>query len=74
LALPANIRLGWKGLPETNTLAYYNNPLITDVKSFIVQAHAPQWERLEVTDRLASHTVVITFVKGFITQAPLKVG
>jgi len=22
-ALPANIRLGWKGLPGTNTLAYY---------------------------------------------------
>ncbi len=21
-----NIRLGWKGLPETNTLAYYENP------------------------------------------------
>jgi hypothetical protein len=26
LALPANIRLGWKGLPETNTLTYYENP------------------------------------------------
>ncbi len=23
VALPANIRLGWKGLPGTNTLAYY---------------------------------------------------
>jgi hypothetical protein len=23
LDLPTNIRLGWKGLPETNTLAYY---------------------------------------------------
>ncbi len=22
---PTNIRLGWKGLPETNTLAYYEN-------------------------------------------------
>jgi hypothetical protein len=22
-ALPANIRLGWKGLPGTNTLAFY---------------------------------------------------
>jgi hypothetical protein len=37
-ALPVNIRLGWKGLPETNTLAYYENPLITAAKSFIVQA------------------------------------
>ncbi len=25
-SLPANIRLGWKGLPGTNTLAYYENP------------------------------------------------
>ncbi len=38
LALPANIRLGWKGLPRANTLAYCGNPYITAVKSFIVQA------------------------------------
>ena len=38
LTLLSNIRLGWKGLPRTNTLAYYENPLITAVKSFIVQA------------------------------------
>jgi hypothetical protein len=25
-ALPANIRLGWKGLPVTNAVAYYDNP------------------------------------------------
>jgi hypothetical protein len=25
-ALPANIRLGWKSLPGTNALAYYENP------------------------------------------------
>jgi hypothetical protein len=24
-ALPTNIRQGWKGLPGTNTLAYYEN-------------------------------------------------
>ncbi len=34
LALPANIGLGWKGLPRTNTLAYYENLEITAVKSF----------------------------------------
>ncbi len=27
LALPANIRLGWKSLPGTNTLAYYENQI-----------------------------------------------
>jgi hypothetical protein len=38
LASPINIRLGWTGLPGTNTLAYYENPKITSVKSFIVPA------------------------------------
>ncbi len=32
------IRLGWKALPETNTLPYYKNLQIMAVKSFIVQA------------------------------------
>jgi hypothetical protein len=32
------IRLGWKGLPETNTLAYHKNSIITDVKSLITLA------------------------------------
>jgi hypothetical protein len=26
MALPTNIRLGRRGLPGTNTLAYYENP------------------------------------------------
>jgi len=34
-ASPVNIRLGWKGLPGLNTLAYYENPYITTVKSLI---------------------------------------
>jgi hypothetical protein len=33
--LPTSIRLSWKGLPGTNTLAYYENLQITDVKFFI---------------------------------------
>ncbi len=32
---PYQPRLGWKGLPETNALAYYEKSSITDVKSFI---------------------------------------
>ncbi len=35
LALPRNIRLGWKSLPGTNTLAFNKYSLIMDVKSFI---------------------------------------
>ncbi len=34
-ALPKNIGLGCKGLEGINTLAYYENPQITAVKSFI---------------------------------------
>jgi hypothetical protein len=32
MAFPENIRLGWKGLPGTNTLAYCKNSKITDKK------------------------------------------
>ncbi len=38
LALPKNIRLGWKGSPRTNTLAYYVKSVNYDRKSFIAQA------------------------------------
>ncbi len=38
LALPESIRLGWKGLPGTNALAYYENSYVTAVKSFITLA------------------------------------
>ncbi len=38
LVLPTNTRLGWKGLPGKNTLAYYGNPQIMAVISFMIQA------------------------------------
>jgi hypothetical protein len=38
LALTTNNRLGWKGLPGINNLAYYGNPEITAVISFMMQA------------------------------------
>ncbi len=34
-ALLASIRVGWNGLPGTNTLAYYEHLTITSIKSFI---------------------------------------
>ncbi len=37
-ALIANIRPWWKGLPGTNTLAYYEHLQIMDVKSLITFA------------------------------------
>ncbi len=38
LASPINIRLSWKGLPRTNTLAYFEKSLLIAVKSFITLA------------------------------------
>jgi len=38
LALPAIITLGWKGLPGTNALAYYEKAQLMAVKSFITLA------------------------------------
>jgi hypothetical protein len=35
MALPANIRRGWKSLPATNTQAYYEHMSIIEEKSFI---------------------------------------
>ncbi len=37
-ALPANLRQGWKILPGTNTLDYYENSWITDKRNFITLA------------------------------------
>jgi len=34
-ALPSNVRLGWKNLPGTNALAYYEKAYLTALKSFI---------------------------------------
>jgi hypothetical protein len=41
LALPANIRLGSKGLPATNVLAYHEKSYLTAVKSFITLGTGP---------------------------------
>ncbi len=35
LSLPTNIRLGWKGLSKTSTLADYKHSSITDAKSYM---------------------------------------
>jgi len=40
LASPTNIRLGWKSIPGTNTLAYYENLQNYGCKFFMVQAPA----------------------------------
>jgi hypothetical protein len=42
LAFSTN-RLCWKSLPETNTLAYYVNSKIRDVKSFTTLAPGGQY-------------------------------
>jgi hypothetical protein len=41
LALRTNIRLGWKSLPGSNTLAYNEKSLIVDKKSLIILKPGP---------------------------------
>jgi hypothetical protein len=41
LASLANIKLGLKGIPRTNTLAYYELSYITAVKSFMTLSPGP---------------------------------
>ncbi len=35
LTIPTNVRLVWKGLTETNALAYYEHSYVTDAKSLM---------------------------------------
>ncbi len=44
--LPINIRLVWKGLPGTKTLAYYENLYITAVKGLITLTPEPNVVKL----------------------------
>jgi hypothetical protein len=61
LALPTNIWLGWKGLPRTNTLAFYKIIKLEQQKVLkdwpgSVKSHPniiPGWEWLVVTNALA---------------------
>jgi hypothetical protein len=41
MAFVTNIRIGWRGLPGTNAVAYYENTSITNVKSFIIFCPGP---------------------------------
>jgi hypothetical protein len=47
LASLTNIRLGWKGMPGTNTLAYYKKSVNYSREKFIEQA--PEVEPLAIT-------------------------
>jgi hypothetical protein len=58
-ALLANSRLGWKGLPGKNTLAYCENSQITERKSFIKLSPGLERRRKEyVLIRLKNFTNV----------------
>jgi hypothetical protein len=52
--LPTNIKLGCKGLPDTNTPAYHKNLWITAVKRFIGLAPDPSF--VSTSDIFASRS------------------
>jgi hypothetical protein len=58
MASPTNIRLGWKGLPGTNALAYYEKSQLTAVKSFITLA--PGALIIFYAELIATYIVVLT--------------
>ncbi len=58
---PANNRLGWEGLTWTNTLAFYGQSQIMDVKSFKTLAPERSVSRDECTS--------LFIFKSFIIQA-----
>ncbi len=65
LALPTNIRLGWKGLPGKNALAYYEKSKLTAIKSFIILATGSSGEMLKEM-RSKKIRRMSRFVKGSV--------
>ncbi len=51
MALPKDNRLGWKGLPGTNTPAYCENSSIMAVKSFRTLAPGFMLEQFKQTEK-----------------------
>ncbi len=49
LDLPTNIRLSWKGLPGTKSLAYYKYSQIIDVKKFVTLSPGEIWRAIDAT-------------------------
>ncbi len=49
LALPTNIKQGWKGLPGKNSIAYFELSQIVAVKSFITLGPGANPERNSIT-------------------------
>jgi hypothetical protein len=63
-----NIKLGWKGLPGTKTLAYYRNPEITAVKCFMIQALSLMFE-----NKLGSQLTTLYFLCN-LQMGPISLG
>jgi hypothetical protein len=61
-----NIRLGWKGLPGTNTPAYYKHSYMTEEKSFITLAPKCQCYKPLYVRNLRM------FVKVFVQGRPFQ--
>jgi hypothetical protein len=67
-ALPSNIRLGWKGLPWTNALAYYEHSKLRRKKFYNIE---PRLER-PLRDKYSSSLGIFVSYgqKSFITLKP----
>ncbi len=61
---PTNIRLGWKCLSVTNTVAYSDTAFITYLKRFIVQALQNYW--------LSSRKIVLKLVRPWLKRKKMR--
>jgi hypothetical protein len=68
LALPTNIRLGRQYMQGTNTLAYYENPYITDKKRFY---NIGPWSYLLHLGRLRNCCLLVNAGKGWPSKNTL---
>jgi hypothetical protein len=75
--LPTNIKLGWKGLPGTNTLAYYVHLKITGEKCFITQAPGGQYYNTLYSHNLLMFLIIYSLMfaskaKAYASEASFR--
>ncbi len=69
LALLTSIRLDWKGLPGTNSLAFYKHSQITDVKSFITLGPGVDGNKKKISPlTLPTNKLECLTAKGLLTK------
>ncbi len=68
------VRLGWKGLPGTNTLAYYEHTLITYKKNYNIRSRTKSYTKYSYVKIITNSChemaaqVIVVFLKLFMNK------